>query len=317
VSPRDANRTLLRPRLTAAYNELRVIMSIVRGPLGRLVLFIAAAAASLAVAIPVGSTVIGVLGGVRQLAAMAAITALASAGMLLATMALLRVEGATLGALGLPLDRRRLGELAAGFVVTCTLFLAVAGVQSVMVGAGWQFTGARGLLDALVDLPLVLCLVVGEELLFRGAALRLLRALAGDRAAIAITALVFGAYHVLGTQYWGMGLAFQFVMPAIGGLLFAWAAVRSGGLALPIGLHLGGNWVQSSVAVFALRPAPAGEPLHGLWQIPITASDAQVLTAPDILPRLPLLLAFAIAAALTAQQLRRPVDAQPFALPKQ
>ena len=82
-----------------------------------------------------------------------------------------------------------------------------------MVGATWQFTGIRGLFGALADLPLVLCLVLAEELLFRGAALRSLRAMAGDRAAIALTALAFGVYHVLGTQNWAMGLAFQFLMP--------------------------------------------------------------------------------------------------------
>jgi hypothetical protein len=63
------------------------------------------------------------------------------------------------------LDRRRLGEVAAGFVVTASLFLAVAAVQSAMVGATWQFTGMRGLAGALADLPLVLCLVLGEELI--------------------------------------------------------------------------------------------------------------------------------------------------------
>ncbi len=115
-----------------------------------------------------------------------------------------------------------------------------------------------------------------------------------------------------------MGLVFQFLMPTIGGLLFAWAAIRSGGLALPIGLHLGGNWVQASVAVFGPHPAPgAVESFAGLWRIPITAADVQVLTAPDLVPRLPLLVAFAITAALTWQRLRRPTAAQLLAPPKQ
>ena len=293
------------------------MMTVRYGPLVRLVVFIAGAAASLVAAIVAGSAAIGVLGGMRPLAGMALISALASAGMLLVTMALRRLGGAGLEALGLPGDGRRFGELAAGFVITSTLFLAVAAVQSAMVGATWQFTGLRGLAGALADLPLVLCLVLAEELLFRGAALRSLRELAGDRWAIVLTAVAFGLYHVLGTQYWAMGLAFQFLMPTIGGLLFAWAAVRSGGLALPIGLHLGGNWVQASVAVFGPQATPgATEATAGLWRIPISASDVQVLTAPDILPRLPLVLAFAIAAALTWRWLGRS-DPQLLAAPKQ
>jgi uncharacterized protein len=296
----------------------RLMMTTLRGPLLRLVLFLAGAAASLVFAIAAGSTITGMLGGARPLVVMALISALASAGMLLATMALRRVGGAGLPALGLPLDRRRLGELAAGFVVTSTLFLAVAAVQSAMVGATWQFTGVSGLLGALADLPLVLCLVLGEELLFRGSVLRSLRELAGDRWAIAVTAVAFGVYHVIGSQNWAMGLAFQFLMPTLGGLLFAWAAVRSGGLALPIGLHFGGNWMQLSVAVFAPQAVRgATEATAGLWRIPISASDVQVLMAPDVLARLPLLTAFAIAAAITAYRLRRSPDAQLLAAPKQ
>jgi uncharacterized protein len=304
--------------VAAAYNEPRIIMTILRGPVLRLVLFCAGAAASLAFAIAAGSTVTAMLGGARPLVVMALIGALASAGMLLVTMALRRVGGAGLAALGLPLDRRRLGELVAGFVVTSTLFLAVAAVQSAMVGATWQFTGVSGLFGALAELPLVLCLVLGEELLFRGAVLRSLRELAGDRWAIAMTAAAFGAYHVIGSQNWAMGLAFQFLMPTLGGLLFAWATVRSGGLALPIGLHLGGNWVQLSVAVFTPQAARgATEATAGLWRIPISASDVQVLMAPDVLARLPLMMALAIAATITAYWLRRSPGAQLLAAPKQ
>src|SRR5215213_281659 len=101
-------------------------MTMHRAPLLRLVLFLVGAAASLVFAIAAGTALMGVLGGVRPLVGMALISALASAGMLLVMLALRRVGGAGLPALGLPLDRRRLGELAAGFVVSGTLFLAVA-----------------------------------------------------------------------------------------------------------------------------------------------------------------------------------------------
>jgi membrane protease YdiL (CAAX protease family) len=51
-------------------------------------------------------------------------------------------------------------------------------------------------------------------------------------------------------------------MPALGGVVFGWAAVRSSGLALPIGLHLGGNRIQASVLSF--QP-PFGGPPQGLF----------------------------------------------------
>jgi hypothetical protein len=74
--------------------------------------------------------------------------------------------------------------------------------------------------------------------------------------------------------------------------------------------------VQASVAVFGPQAGPGSEAAAGLWQIPIGASGVQILTAPDLLPRLPLLVAFALAAMLTAHRLRRLPDAQLLA-PKQ
>jgi membrane protease YdiL (CAAX protease family) len=76
-----------------------------------------------------------------------------------------------------------------------------------------------------------------EELLFRGYAFQQIVRLGAPGTAVVLTAAAFGAYHQLG--------AGVFLMPALGGLVFGYALVRSGGLALPIGLHWGGNWVQA------------------------------------------------------------------------
>ena len=202
-----------------------------------------------------------------------------------------------MSALGLPVSGQRAREFALGFVVSAALFIAVAWTQSAMVGASWAFQGAPGARAALWGLPLAASMVMAEELLFRGAALRYLRQIFGDRSAIVVSAACFGAYHLIGSQHWAMGAVFQFLMPMAGGLLFGWAAVRSGGLALPIGLHLGGNWVQASIAVFTPASGNSASPsVHEMWRIPIGAGDAQWLSAPDVLPRLPYLAAFALAA---------------------
>jgi membrane protease YdiL (CAAX protease family) len=140
-------------------------------------------------------------------------------------------------------------------------------------------------------------MVLAEELVFRGVGFRYLRAAVGDWPAIVLSALVFGGYHLIGSQNWGMGLAFQFLGPAVGGLLFGWAAVRSEGLALSIGLHWGGNWIQAGIVGFSSVgdiTAP-----QSLWRIPITAADFRLLMAPDLLPRLPYFAAIAVGAGLT------------------
>lgn len=269
----------------------------------RLAAFVAGAAAAIVVGIPVTAFITVPLGVSQTPIAMAVASAVMATGILALSAMLLRSEGETLRSLGLPLDSTRARQFALGFLVSTALFLAVAWAQSALVGATWSFQGGRGVASALVGLVLVTCMVLFEELLFRGLALRYLRRLSGDGVAIVVSALAFGAYHLIGSNDWAMGAAFRFLMPALGGLLFGWAAVRSNGLALPIGLHLGGNWVQASVAGFspAWDTSVVGQ---ALWQIPITASDMQRLVAPELLPRLPYLLALAIAAAVTWVYLR-------------
>lgn len=275
---------------------------LLRDPRARLTAFTLGAAASLAFAFFAASVVLGITGAVRQTAAMALVSTFASAGLLLVTLGLLRREGLGIAALGLPLNRPRAREFALGVVVSAALFLAVAWTQSAMVGAGWHFQGTSGVVAAVEGLALAATMVMTEELLFRGAALRYLRDACGDRLAIGISAVLFGAYHLIGSHDWAMGAVFRFLMPMAGGLLFGWAAVRSGGLALPIALHLGGNWVQASVAVFSpLADTSAVPVVQAMWRIPIGPTDAQWLTAPDVLQRLPYVLAVALAALATRQ----------------
>jgi len=140
-------------------------------------------------------------------------------------------------------------------------------------------------------------MVLAEELVFRGVGFRYLRAAVGDWPAIVFSALVFGAYHLIGSQNWGAGLVFQFLGPAAGGLLFGWAAVRTGGLSLSIGLHWGGNWIQAGIAGFS--PAADLTGPQALWRIPITDADFRLLMAPDLLPRLPYFAAMAVGATIT------------------
>jgi membrane protease YdiL (CAAX protease family) len=197
------------------------------------------------------------------------------------------LDGLTLRALGLALTRERAGELAMGFALGVTLFVGLALVRAASVGAEWSFAGVDALPGALVGLVVALVLLLPEELIFRGYAFTRLIDAVGDWRAIATSASLFGLYHLAGTEMWGMGAVFQFAMPALGGLVFGWAAVTSRGLALPIGLHLGGNWVQASVLSFA-PPSSAG---HGaLWSVRLSDVQQQQLFAPDVGPHVPFML---------------------------
>src|SRR5205085_7038454 len=134
-----------------------------------------------------------------------------------------------------------------GFVAGSALFGLVALVRASVVGATWHVTGAAGLRAALVGLPLALLLLLPEELLFRGYGFRQLRAFAGDHVALGLSAVAFGAYHLIGSGDYAMGAVWRFATPALGGIVFGIAAMRTRGLALPIGLHWGANWVEQCV----------------------------------------------------------------------
>jgi CAAX protease family protein len=294
----DANNQSHRERLVKPAHRLA-------DPTGQLLAFVGAATVCLLCGIAAAAVLTGLFGYVRPDAAGALASGIITALLLGVSAWLFRQQGRSLADLGLPRNSARLRELGFGFLLSSTLFLGVVWAQSSVTGSAWEFQGAPGMVAAMRGLALVASMVLTEELLFRGVGLRALGGLVGQRHAVVLSALLFGGYHLVGSGDWAMGAVFRFSTAFLGGLLLGWTAVRSGGLSLPIGLHLGGNWVQASLAGFnVLAGADTSEPIQALWRIPITSADVRWLTAPDVLPRLPYLLAIPLAAAVTWQFLR-------------
>ncbi|MGY0231962.1 CPBP family intramembrane glutamic endopeptidase [Longispora urticae] len=177
-------------------------------------------------------------------------------------------------------------QLGLGFAAGVLLFSLIAVVRAAAVGASWEFRPSPAAVFG--GLAFMLCSVLFEELLFRGYLLDRLAALGGPVLAVVVTSALFGAYHVIGRPYWGIGAVFAFAMPALGGVLFAYAQLSSRGLALPIGLHWGGNW--ATVSLFGWGGGGA------LWTTEVSPAQAHALTAPDLLPHLPYLAALGVLA---------------------
>lgn len=202
---------------------------------------------------------------------------------------LLRPERRTLvSALGLTLDRKNVSALSLCFGVAAAVMLGVAAIQSAKIGAHWTPQGFAGLRAAALGLLFTLVNVLTEELVFRGAAFRALRAWRGDRTALVLSAVVFGCYHLVGTRMWGSGALLLFLLPALGGLLFGWIVIRTRSLLPAIGLHWGFNWVNQCVAPFT---PPDTTPPQALWHLPYHPQDFNTLLSPDLIDRLPYLLA--------------------------
>ena len=273
-----------------------------RPPALRLVLFVFASLLALLAAGPL----LGFTSGLFRIAEIPGwlFPALVSSVLLVVSWGALRLEGQGLDVLGLVPTRRRLGEFAVGFAFAVVLFGGVALVRAASVGAGWTFDLEAGLWAAVIGLPVAFVLMFSEELLFRGYAFRKAEEAWGAPAALVVSSVAFGAYHVVGEGMWGMGAFFLFAMPLLGGLVFGLAAQRTGGLALPTGLHLGGNWVNASVFGLAVPEGSA------LWTAPLDAAQISFLTAPDVVPRLPYITAVVLLLVIVARWPRmKPVAA--------
>ena len=218
--------------------------------------------------------------------------AVASALLLAATGLALHLEGLDLRSLGLVSTRGRLRELVVGFGAGVVLFVILALVRGALAGVTWTFGGLQATLPVLASLLVALLLLLPEELLFRGYAFQRLIQAAGVWPGILISAVLFGLYHLAGSGMWGIGAFFRAAMPALGGVVFGWLAVRTHGLALPIGLHLGGNWVQA--AVFSFRAGPDTGPTAA-WTAYVTESQQWALYGPDLPSHLPFIMTMLLA----------------------
>jgi uncharacterized protein len=222
---------------------------------------------------------------------------LANLLLLALTWVALRWDRESFATLGLSFNRGRLREFGMGLSITTVLFLATALVRAEYVGAEWRFAGAAGIRVALMGVSVAFLLMAAEEFAFRGYGFRQLSLACGPRTALVVSALAFGVYHLAQTGFgmWGIGAFWVVALPALGGLAFGIALLRTGSLAMPLGLHLGGNWVQASV--LRLGDLGNGEP-SAMFVASLTQPQAHKLWSPDFPSHLPYLLAMVAALLL-------------------
>jgi membrane protease YdiL (CAAX protease family) len=120
-----------------------------------------------------------------------------------------------------------------------------------------QAAASSGGLIAL-GVALTLFQAAAEELLFRGWLQPVIVERIGAAGGIVLTAVLFGAFHMLG----GTGGAISLVNLALGGLWFGLLAWRSGGVLAPLMAHFAWNAIED--LGFGLVPNPGAGPL-GAW----------------------------------------------------
>jgi len=149
------------------------------------------------------------------------------------------------------------GPAGAGRSLGRGLLLGV-GMSAVVVGGiallgGYRVDGWGSVPGAAGLLGLAVAAGVTEELVFRGVLFRIVEQRTGTWIALAFTAVLFGAMHLLNPNatLWG---AVAIAVEAGAMLAAAYAATRT--LWLPIGLHIG--WNVALGAVFGAEVSGAG-----------------------------------------------------------
>ena len=185
---------------------------------------------------------------------------LSSVAILAVTHALLTRERRTRADVGLAVDARSWARLVGGFAVGLGVYVATVLATSLTLGPirVSAVVPQRATTWGLVTLSF-LALACMEELGFRAYALRTLMPHMGGWQAQLCMAIIFGLSHL--ASGWPWTTVVLGVIPS--GLLFGVAAVRSGGLAFPIGLHAALNvayWAvgaKETPGVWTLSADPA------------------------------------------------------------
>ncbi|MES2378692.1 MAG: type II CAAX endopeptidase family protein [Bacteroidota bacterium] len=164
-----------------------------------------------------------------------------------------RMENMSLKAVGVIPGKASLSRFFGGYLIG----LAMAfGQASIVMGFGhFQLKPVvhLSIIPILSSFLLFLLAALREELVFRSYALTRLKVSLGPTACMSIITVIFILEHVAT----GMPLVTAIVGSGMGALLFCYAALRTKGLALPLGLHGAWNFGQWMLG-FKGRP--------GIWQ---------------------------------------------------
>jgi len=138
-------------------------------------------------------------------------------------------------------------RLLSGFVLGLLLFSAAMAVLR-LLGA-YHYDGIVTFSSVLKGLAFATAAGVAEEVLFRGLLFRLLSKATGTWGALALTSALFGAAHLNnpGATPWS---AIAIAVEA--GILLGAAYVATGGLGVPIGIHIGWNFCEGPILGMAV-----------------------------------------------------------------
>ena len=145
--------------------------------------------------------------------------------------------------------RRRVGEFFLGLILSIALCLMTQIFLSQLGETTWHLSKDISVSKLAFSLLYDLNSVVSEELLFRGIILYFLIKYWKTGSAMSISGSAFGIYHWFTFGVWGnlIAMVLVFVVTGLMGYVFAAAYVKTKSIILPVGIHLGWNWINNTV----------------------------------------------------------------------
>jgi uncharacterized protein len=164
---------------------------------------------------------------------------------------------------GLRFNRRWALDFVAGAAGGGVLLLVMALAVRATGAFHWERNPSVDLRQVFLWAGLYLGVACNEEILFRGYVFqRLARGGLGIWGTQAIFALLFAAGHWSNPNNVGAYRIWATLNIALASLLLGLAVLRTGSLALPIGIHLGWNWTQGTLLGFCV----SGTDSPGWWR---------------------------------------------------
>ena len=169
---------------------------------------------------------------------------------LLVTWLCMRVRKQPLADVGLALGARWLRHALFGVVFGGVTMGVVASGIAAAGGVRFHLDPAHGMMALAIGAWSFAGVALFEELLFRGFVFQRLVDGTGALIAQVSMAVLFAVAHWDNPGMEGATQVWATLDTALGAILLGLAFLRSGSLALPIGIHFGWNWMQGSVLGF-------------------------------------------------------------------
>ena len=179
----------------------------------------------------------------------------------LVSWACLRLDRRPLATLGLARDRAFARDLLWGTLGGAALIVTTALLVRGTGAFHWVATPGTGAGDLTASAWFFLAVAAWEELAFRGYPFQRTRDGLGLAAAQLLFALVFAVGHWRNPGMAGATKAWASLNIGLAAILLGFCYQRTGSLALPIGVHLGWNWVQGPLLGFGVSGTTAGPSL--------------------------------------------------------